>query len=102
MKFKLNESCILSDFEDGLLVLNVETGKYLELNSIAAQIIQYLKENLSIDEIGTLLKGAAESETVLSIVMILFLTVFICVFYFLHSFCQFYCITNVIGYIYNR
>jgi len=51
MKFKLNESCILSNFEDGLLVLNVETGKYLELNSIAAEIIQYLKENLAIDEI---------------------------------------------------
>ena len=51
MKFKLNESCILSDFEDGLLVLNIETGKYLELNSIAAEIIQYLKENLAIDEI---------------------------------------------------
>ena len=50
MKFKLNESCILSDFEDGLLVLNIETGKYLELNSIAAEIIQYLKENLAIDE----------------------------------------------------
>ena len=51
MKFKLNESCILSDFEDGLLLLNIETGKYLELNSIAAEIIQYLKENLAIDEI---------------------------------------------------
>jgi len=51
MKFKLNESCILSDFEDGLLVLNVETGKYLELNRIAAEIIQYLKENLASDEI---------------------------------------------------
>tara|TARA_B100001939_G_C16849212_1_gene576661 strand:+ start:196 stop:459 length:264 start_codon:yes stop_codon:yes gene_type:complete len=51
MKFELNESCILSDFEDGLLVLNVETGKYLELNCIAAEIIQYLKENLAIDEI---------------------------------------------------
>ena len=42
---------VLSDFEDGLLVLNIETGKYLELNSIAAEIIQYLKENLAIDEI---------------------------------------------------
>mgnify|MGYP001158767467 FL=1 len=51
MKFELNESCILSEFEDGLLVLNVETGKYLELNCIAAEIIQYLKENLAIDEI---------------------------------------------------
>ena len=51
MKFKLNESCILSEFEDGLLVLNVETGKYLELNFIAAEIIHYLKENLAIDEI---------------------------------------------------
>ena len=51
MKFKLNDSCILSEFEDGLLVLNVETGKYLELNCIAAEIIQYLKENLAIDEI---------------------------------------------------
>ena len=51
MKFKLNESCIFSDFEDGLLVLNVETGKYLELNCIAAEIIQFLKENLAIDEI---------------------------------------------------
>ena len=51
MKFKLNESCILSDFEDGLLVLNVETGKYLELNCVAAEIIKYLKDNLAIDEI---------------------------------------------------
>ena len=24
----INESCILSEFEDGLLVLNIETGKY--------------------------------------------------------------------------
>ena len=51
MKFKLNESCILSNFEDSLLILNIETGKYLELNTIAAEIIQYLKENLAIDEI---------------------------------------------------
>ena len=51
MKFELNKSCILSDFEDGLLVLNVDTGKYLELNSIAAEIIQCLKENLDIIEI---------------------------------------------------
>ena len=51
MKFNLNESCVLSKFEDGLLVLNVETGKYLELNCIAAEIIQYLKENLAVDEI---------------------------------------------------
>ena len=36
------------NFEDGLLVLNVETGKYLELNCIAAEIIQYLKENLQL------------------------------------------------------
>ena len=60
MKFKLNESCILSDFEDGLLVLNVETGKYLELNSIAAQIIQHLKENLSINEIVEILHKSYE------------------------------------------
>lgn len=51
MKFKLNESCILSNFEDSLLILNIETGKYLELNTIAAEIIQYLKENLAIYEI---------------------------------------------------
>ena len=51
MKFELNESCILSEFEDGLLVLNIETGKYLELNCIAAEIIQYLKENLATNEI---------------------------------------------------
>ena len=51
MKFELNKSCILSDFEDGLLVLNVETGKYLELNCIAAEIIQCLKKNLTINEI---------------------------------------------------
>ena len=51
MKFKLNESCIFSDFEEGLLVLNVDTGKYLELNQIAAEIIKYLKENLSSNEI---------------------------------------------------
>ena len=51
MKFTLNDSCILSEFEDGLLVLNIETGKYLELNCIAAEIIQYLKENLATNEI---------------------------------------------------
>ena len=51
MKFKLNESCILSEFEDGLYKLNIETGKYLELNCIAAEIIQYLKENLATNEI---------------------------------------------------
>ena len=74
MKFKLNESCILSKFEDGLLVLNVETGKYLELNCMAAEIIQYLKENLAIDEIiQKLHQSYAESEKEISKQVHLFL-----------------------------
>ena len=62
MKFKFNESCIFSSFEDGLLVLNVETGKYLELNHLAAEIIQYLKENLDIDEIVQKLHESYEQD----------------------------------------
>ena len=57
----------MSDFEDVLLVLNVETGKYLELNCIAAEIIRYLKENLSVDEIVKKLnKNYEQSENEIS------------------------------------
>ena len=74
MKFELNESCILSEFEDGLLVLNIETGKYLELNCIAAEIIQYLEENLAVDEIiQKLHQSYEESEKEISKQVHLFL-----------------------------
>ena len=64
----------MSKFEDGLLVLNVETGKYLELNCMAAEIIQYLKENLAIDEIiQKLHQSYAESEKEISKQVHLFL-----------------------------
>ena len=64
----------MSKFEDGLLVLNVETGKYLELNCMAAEIIQYLKENLAIDEIiQKLHQSYSESEKEISKQVHLFL-----------------------------
>lgn len=51
MKYELFESCIFSEYESGSLILNIETGKYLELNSVATEIIKGVKEDLTIDEI---------------------------------------------------
>ncbi len=44
LKIRINEKCVYSDIEGKTIILNVETGKYLELNSTATKIWELMEK----------------------------------------------------------
>ena len=44
MKIKIKNKLITEEFDEGMLVLNMNTGKYLETNDIGLKIFNLLKK----------------------------------------------------------
>ena len=51
-KFKLNESCIFTTLGEKSVVLNIDSGKYYELNASGTLIFELIKQNKSMKEIN--------------------------------------------------
>ncbi len=50
-KFKINSSCISTSIEEKSVILNIENGKYYELNHTASVIWNCIKKDSSLKEI---------------------------------------------------
>ena len=50
-KFEINSSCISTSIEEKSVILNIENGKYYELNHTASVIWNCLKEDFTIKKI---------------------------------------------------
>tara|TARA_B100001057_G_scaffold409739_1_gene424549 strand:- start:175 stop:453 length:279 start_codon:yes stop_codon:yes gene_type:complete len=50
-KFKINSSCISTSIDDKSVILNVENGKYYELNQTASTIWNCLKKDYVFENI---------------------------------------------------
>ena len=60
---KINEKVLIQDFENESIILNIETGKYFEINDIGKKIISLIKKKeCSIKTLITESKKQYESE----------------------------------------
>jgi len=50
-KFKINSSCISTSIEEKSVILNIENGKYYELNHTASAIWNCLKKDFTLKKI---------------------------------------------------
>ena len=55
MKILINKECISSDHEGQKILLNVETGRYLEINETGSAILNNIGNGVDIDELIELL-----------------------------------------------
>ena len=55
INYKIRDVCFATEIEDNLIILNSETGKYLELNSSAKFIWKLIENGKNYSEILTFL-----------------------------------------------
>lgn len=55
MKILINKECISSDHEGQKIILNIDTGRYLEINETGSAILNSIGEGIYIDDLIELL-----------------------------------------------
>tara|TARA_B100000925_G_C21999404_1_gene470485 strand:- start:293 stop:559 length:267 start_codon:yes stop_codon:yes gene_type:complete len=62
MKYKISNSCIISEFDGGAIVFHIEKGIYYELNKTGKKIISIIKEKENLEDILTLMLDGQTTE----------------------------------------
>ncbi|MEU6588544.1 lasso peptide biosynthesis PqqD family chaperone [Streptomyces sp. NPDC046881] len=62
MALRLNPDVATTDTDDGVVLLHQRTGRYWQLNSSGAYVLQSLLEGSNVDHIASVLSGRYQIE----------------------------------------
>ncbi len=62
MKIKIEDKLIVENFDKGMIILNMNTGKYLEANEAGSKIFILLKEYGDTEKVFQILNEEYETE----------------------------------------